>query len=505
VVVLVVVGVVVLVVVLVVVGVVVAVVVLVVVVGVVVTLGDAAACAGTMTDCTTGRVQDFGKMARAAPVPIAFRSSRRPNSLSIEKHPTAKNCYTATKTQGQMGLGNNTILGPSIADMSVANTPDAYALMRRMLSALGPGERGIEDRAELIALELEVKDASLWEQLAGESDYHGVTLLIEPIVAAASRTAARAVPDSARRAFFALASHHRQAAIARESCVDRLLTTFTTAGVRMILLKGAALAHRIYPKLELRPMADIDILIDPADTQAAIKLAEGLGYVFAPRHASKYARRMHHLPPAMSIQSGFRIFLEIHSDTMSPYQPHSLTLSTLAAKLQPFRRGSGPDGLTLGHTDMLRHLARHAFEPARQIRLIHLYDLWRYQTIFHDEIDWRELDVRYPYVIVVLRLVSDVFPNAQSAAAACGTEFAPAGVGFGMMPLAEIAAANMSTAAKMSAMIHPPAWWLHGFYGVPLDRSLLLCRTVRHPAMVARWLLRRGAAASGLLGIEAQV
>jgi hypothetical protein len=44
-------------------------------------LGEAAACAGTMTNCTTGRVQDSGKMLRAVPDPIAFISRRRPVSL----------------------------------------------------------------------------------------------------------------------------------------------------------------------------------------------------------------------------------------------------------------------------------------------------------------------------------------------------------------------------------------------------------------------------------------
>jgi hypothetical protein len=281
-----------------------------------------------------------------------------------------------------------------------------------------------------------------------------------------------------------------------------LITAFAAADIPMILLKGAALAHLIYPAPELRPMVDIDILIDPAKTETAMRVAGDLGYIFAPRHASKYARRMHHVPPAMTTQSGFRIFLEIHNDAMSPNHPHRLSFSTLASKPQPFRRGAGPDGLALGHTDMLRHLARHTFEPARQIRLIHLYDLWRYQTIFRDEIDWREIKARFPYVIVVLRLVSHVFPSAQSATAPLRTEPAPAGVGFGMMPLAEIAAANMSPLAKMSALFGPPAWWLHGFYGVPPERSLLICRTVRHPANLARWLLRRWAAASGLLGTE---
>jgi hypothetical protein len=378
-------------------------------------------------------------------------------------------------------------------DMSAGGTADAYALLRKILAELAPGERGIRPQAERIARELEVKGASLWEQLAGESDYHGVTLLIEPIIAALFRKTQNAAPADVRRAFFALVSRHRQAAVIRESCVDRLLTAFAAADIPMILLKGAALAHLIYPTPELRPMVDIDILIDPAKTEAAIRIAGDLGFTFASRHASKYAKRMHHVPPAVTNQSGFRIFLEIHTDTMSPYQPYSLTWATLTARPQPFRRGLGPDGLALGHTDMLRHLARHAFEPARQIRLIHLYDIWRYQTIFRDEIDWREIEARFPYVLVVLRLISYVFPIMPSTtdptSPACAP--CPAGVGHGMAPLSEIASSDISVVAKLSALFGPPAWWLHGFYGVPLDESLLICQTIRHPAMVARWLLTK--------------
>jgi len=67
--------------------------------------GDAAACAGTTTDCTTGRVHDFGTILRAAPEPIAFKSNRRPNSLSIKKLPHATKLlyrYSAAKTTGQL-------------------------------------------------------------------------------------------------------------------------------------------------------------------------------------------------------------------------------------------------------------------------------------------------------------------------------------------------------------------------------------------------------------------
>jgi hypothetical protein len=38
--------------------------------------------------------------------------------------------------------------------------------------------------------------------------------------------------------------------------------------------------------------------------------------------------------------------------------------------------------------------------------------------------------------------------------------------------------------ANRGALFNPSPWWLHGFYGVPLEQSLLLCRIVRHPAMI---------------------
>jgi hypothetical protein len=376
--------------------------------------------------------------------------------------------------------------------------PDTHALLRKLLADRGPGDQGAgESVVGDCRGRLDIPNNVAWEQLAADAEYHGVAPLIAVAIAAPARTG-HAVPDDVRRTFLALASRHRMAAGAREQCVDRLLAAFAASGITLILLKGAALAHLIYPSPALRPMADIDVLIDAADVERAVRVARDLDYVFADAHASRFAGRMHHLPPATTTQSGFPIALEIHVDTMSPNQADRLTLSTLAGRPQPFRRGSGPAGLALGHTDMLRHLCRHAFEPARQVRLIHLYDLWRYPAIFRDQIDWRLLAARFPHVIVALRLVAQVFPDGSWSGIdhlAAGSKRVPAGVGLGMLPLSEIAAADIGPAAKLAALFSPSAWWLHGFYGVPPEESLLACRTVRHPLMVARWLLARAAAA----------
>jgi Uncharacterised nucleotidyltransferase len=368
---------------------------------------------------------------------------------------------------------------------------DAYELARQLLAAQSIDSHDLgSEAAALIPLQIdESARASIWGKLAEEAELHGVAPLLQPVLSALATTLA--VPDEVRRVFVALACRHRRAAVAREACIDELLEAFAAASVPIVLLKGAVLAHRIYPRPALRPMFDIDVLIDPADAEWAVNVARDIGYAFSPRHASRFAGRWHHLPVATMLRSGFRIALEIHFDAMSPNQAASLTLATLTAKLEPFRRRAGPDGLALGHTDMLRHLAHHAFEPARRLRLVHLYDLWRYQTIFRDEIDWRMLAARFPEVIIILRLVSHVFPSPCPASSRFVSLPIPSGVGLGMVPLSEIAAANIGVLSKLAAVFNPPAWWLHGFYGVPLENSLLMCRTVRHPVTMLRWLAKR--------------
>jgi hypothetical protein len=379
---------------------------------------------------------------------------------------------------------------------------DAYGVVRALLTDRGLDDHSIPSEAsERIFLHCrDAKRDQIWRTLADEAEYHGVAPLIEPMITALSRKRPALIPDDVRRAFVALASRHRRAAVAREKCIDRLLAAFANSAIPIVLLKGAALAHRIYPGPELRPMADIDVLINPADAEKAVGIARGLGYAFACRHQSRFAGHMHHFPAATTTQSGFRISLEIHQDALSPNQADRLTLATLAGQPQPFRRGAGLNGMALGHTDMLRHLAHHAFEPARRVRLIHLYDLWLYQAIFRNEIDWQMLGSRFPEVIVVLRLVSYVFAGARPADDffGAGSEPAPAGVGLGMVPLSEIAAGDIGFFAKLAALFNPPAWWLHGFYGVPPEKSLLICRTVRHPVTLARWLAARLIAGIGV-------
>lgn len=66
---------------------------------------------------------------------------------------------------------------------------------------------------------------------------------------------------------------------------DRLAGALTRHGVPHRPLKGVFLAKTAYPDSSLRPIGDLDVLIDAADLGKTIELLETLGYRFDPRHA----------------------------------------------------------------------------------------------------------------------------------------------------------------------------------------------------------------------------
>jgi hypothetical protein len=333
--------------------------------------------------------------------------------------------------------------------------------------------------------------------LAEEAEYHGVSPLVQPLVTSLSRIPGLG-PEHTHRTFLALAARHKRATAARLSCTNDLLLAFDAEHIGVVLLKGSALMHQLYARPELRPMADIDVLVARSDLDRAARVAERCGFTFADGYESRFSGRLHHLPAATTQRSGFDVALEIHDDAFSPDQNESLTFTALTEPLRRFSRGSGPDGYSLAHTDMLRHLARHAFEPATRVRLIHLYDLWLYPKVFGHEIDWPLMRAKYPHVMAALQLVRYVFSSDPSTEPFLGTVVrpAPAGPGCGMIPLSEIASSERGLARKFSALFRPPEWWLHGFYGVPPGASLHQVKWAKHPANVARWLARRACAAT---------
>ncbi|MFC1836428.1 nucleotidyltransferase family protein [Thermodesulfobacteriota bacterium] len=69
--------------------------------------------------------------------------------------------------------------------------------------------------------------------------------------------------------------------LTREASTRRLLGEFETAGIPIVVLKGAHLAACLYPDPAMRPMADVDILVQLQDCERARDLLSSMGYAVA--------------------------------------------------------------------------------------------------------------------------------------------------------------------------------------------------------------------------------
>ena len=333
--------------------------------------------------------------------------------------------------------------------------------------------------------------ASTWENLAYPAEEHACAPMVR-------KWAGDLTPQAERRALTALSLRHRKASEARTIALAQILEAFADHDIPLVILKGAALAELIYARPELRPMRDVDIMVGRDHLDAATRRLKDIGYAFDNEHLSRYMGEHHHLPNAAKVINGMKISVEIHHDAIAPDVPDSITLDNLTDPPRAFSLSDGRQALALGHIDMLRHLSRHGFEPAQEIRLIHMFDLVAYASRFADEIDWQTLHARFPRVICALRCVHCLLPLPEKLAGIIGVpKNHPADIGLGMKPLSAIFCGNWQFRRIWNDLFNPPTWWLHAYYGVDPDCSLVSVRLARHPLNVARWLVRR--ARTGLL------
>ena len=85
-------------------------------------------------------------------------------------------------------------------------------------------------------------------------------------------------PPTLDAQLLALTIRHRRRNDIYSLGLREILHAFNAAGIDAVVLKGAALAHVLYPAVGLRPMSDIDLLVDPRLTRRAQVLLAELGF-----------------------------------------------------------------------------------------------------------------------------------------------------------------------------------------------------------------------------------
>jgi len=92
--------------------------------------------------------------------------------------------------------------------------------------------------------------------------------------------------------------------------LEQALLEFERAGIRTMLLKGAPLALAHYAHPALRPMTDVDMMVQPQDARRAVSLMRGRGWVLHPL-ASEEALDFRHALPLIA-PSGLEVDLHWH-------------------------------------------------------------------------------------------------------------------------------------------------------------------------------------------------
>jgi hypothetical protein len=106
-----------------------------------------------------------------------------------------------------------------------------------------------------------------------KSEAHGLV----PLLYSHLQTAGIAIPPAIKAEILGYYMQHAHATRVRTQVLTDILTCFQKAGID-VLVKGAALAHLVYPQPVLRPMRDLDILVRAEDAYRAYALLPEIGF-----------------------------------------------------------------------------------------------------------------------------------------------------------------------------------------------------------------------------------
>ena len=153
---------------------------------------------------------------------------------------------------------------------------------------------------------------------------------------------------------------HAQAAVTEfrmamtETVLHDVVRRLAAENIRVMLLKGAALATTVYPSFAARPMGDVDILVPPGEAQRAWQCLVDAGWTVELSGGDRFFEGHHHLVGLMD-PNGLHLVLEIHRSMLPPSGPFLLDETDVWRDARPVQLGSAT-----------------AWVPSDQHQLLHL-------------------------------------------------------------------------------------------------------------------------------------
>lgn len=173
-------------------------------------------------------------------------------------------------------------------------------------------------------------------------------------------------------------------AMAREAtqhlAVEQILKSFEESGIACMPLKGYLIKY-LYPKPDMRLMADIDILFKTEQSAKVKKIMQGHGYTVKSQGGNHDIYYRH---PYMNI--------EMHHRLVSESSPYSCYLDKVwdRASLKPGYQYTYQLSCEDCYIYLLIHLTKHYSGGGTGIRSF--MDIWVYRRCYKDEMNWQYIE-----------------------------------------------------------------------------------------------------------------
>lgn len=167
-----------------------------------------------------------------------------------------------------------------------------------------------------------------------------------------------------------------------------LLKSMWEDDIPVIVLKGVHLAEIVYPNIALRPIGDIDLLVDESDLIPCSEILIDSGYLPSRRFVlQKEVGRHLHIPP-FAKPGGAAV--ELHWNVVPPDSPINIDLGELWARALPVKIAGAP-ALSLSPEDLLLELCLHFYQHEFRLGLRHLYDIVETTVFYGEDMDWVQI------------------------------------------------------------------------------------------------------------------
>jgi hypothetical protein len=322
-----------------------------------------------------------------------------------------------------------------------------------------------------------------WNTLPAQAESHGLA----PLLYTHLQAAGVSVPAAIHQQLQARTMQHSHANRVRGCVLAEILTAFHSAGIEALVLKGAALAHLVYPSPGLRPMRDVDLLVSKSQARPAQALLAELGFKAPPPGDPLPAK---HLLAAKCWVEGMQVSVELHHNLYASGSP--------AAGFEALRPAAipltitGVTAQTLGYEAMLEHIYQHLRINLLldSLRLIWVADLVSLAERFAAAIDWPRVNPRVRNALALCHWLTPLSEELRRAAA-LNPGRPPSGIGqeFQGWPRFSLAAQrHKGYTGIVRNSFFPAEWWLRFYYGLPAGPALWQGRWLRHPLHILGWV-----------------